>query len=228
MEMLNQPFEAAYERMLHNALKTSGEERKRRLLKKHSHLEKLFLFNVWWPAMGNLDNLHPEYEIRDFKEGTRFLDYTYIPNSIFSLAIELDGFGPHWRDLSRWQFADNLMRQNHLLIDGWKLLRFAYDDVNEKPRICQQTLLMAMSKWGQGKEALVLNVYERAIIQFSLKQSVDLTPKRVSEGLGINIKTAIRNLQSLSKKGFLTPIQSLRGRTMKYVASSQVLSDYSV
>ncbi|WP_436241973.1 DUF559 domain-containing protein [Paenibacillus sp. LjRoot56] len=57
------------------------------------------------------------------------------------LAIEIDGYATHVSEISRTQFSDGLIRQNHLMIDGWKVLRFSYDDVKNRPRMCEQIIL---------------------------------------------------------------------------------------
>src|SRR5262249_25635210 len=102
------------------------------------------------------------------------------------------------------------MRQNHLLIDDWKILRFAYDDVAEKPRRCQQVLLHALGKWGhtQKRSDLQLTLYEQAILKFAQGYSGALTPASVCQALGMDSKTAIKYLRSLVAKGLVTPVQS--------------------
>ncbi|MEF3304851.1 hypothetical protein [Paenibacillus sp. GYB003] len=135
-------FESEYEAFLLRHAKMGPSERLRRLQEGHGHAEKLFLQHVWWPAIGHFDHLHPEYEVHDIKDGTRFLDFAYI-RTPYKVCFEIDGYGPHSRDASRRQFADNLLRQNHLVIAGRKVIRFAYDDIQEKPRRCQQLL----GKW---------------------------------------------------------------------------------
>ncbi|WP_217595420.1 hypothetical protein [Cohnella sp. GbtcB17] len=145
----NTAFERAYDEMMERAIKASTGERKRRLLLDRFN-EKLLAQNVWWEVRGDLEGLIPEMEIRDLKDGTRFSNYGFlhpIPRPK-GLLMEADAFGMHLRDVSRWQYADNLERQNHLLIDGWHLLRFSRDDMIEKPRRCQQTLIAALSAWG--------------------------------------------------------------------------------
>ncbi|WP_308861957.1 hypothetical protein [Paenibacillus radicis (ex Xue et al. 2023)] len=52
----------------------------RRLQEGHGHAERSFLEHVWWPAIGNFDYLHPEYEVHDFKDGTRS---SILPISVF-------------------------------------------------------------------------------------------------------------------------------------------------
>lgn len=104
-------------------------ERLRRLREGHGHAERRFLERVWWPTFGHLHFLHPEYEIADFHDGNRFLDFAFLRGRI-RLAIEVDGYGAHVSKPSRRQFADQLDRQNHLILDGWALLRFSYDQVD--------------------------------------------------------------------------------------------------
>ena len=43
--------------------------------------------------------------------------------------------------IDRGRFGDNLMRQNQLVLDGWKIIRFSYDDLTQRKRRCQQMIL---------------------------------------------------------------------------------------
>ncbi|HTG71023.1 MAG TPA: hypothetical protein VL921_17325 [Candidatus Udaeobacter sp.] len=69
-------FQASYENWLEMHLKKRKGESRRRLEQGHAHAEKLFLEKVWYPAFHELDGLHPEYEVDDFRDGTRFLDFS--------------------------------------------------------------------------------------------------------------------------------------------------------
>jgi hypothetical protein len=62
-------FDIAYNDFIKKHKKQRRGERLRRLTEGHGHAEKLFMEQVWWPAFGHFDNLHPEYEINDFKDG---------------------------------------------------------------------------------------------------------------------------------------------------------------
>ncbi|MGG1311593.1 DNA-binding response regulator [Cohnella laeviribosi] len=217
-------FEQAYGRMMEKAIKNARGERRRKIKEDHGYLEKLFLEKVWWPAVGNLKFLHPEYEVRDFKDGTRFCDFAYLPPRGSGMLIEADGFGTHFRDVSRWKYGDDMERQNHLLIDGWNLLRFTRDYMLERPRQCQQTLLLGLAKWSgaSDKEDIPLNVYERAILHLAAERPDELTPVFTARKLAINRKTATANLRSLADKDLLAPVHSANGRTMRYVPVNSV------
>lgn len=92
-------FQAAYGNWLEKHLKERKGEEKRRLADGHGHAEKLFLERVWYPAMKQLNDLHPEYKVADFKDGARFLDSAFLKAPL-RLAIEIDGFRSHAADIS--------------------------------------------------------------------------------------------------------------------------------
>lgn len=138
-------FEAAHRQWRDGHLAGRSGERRRRLEEGHAHAEKEMLKHVWWPAFGSLEHLHPEYEVTDFREGKRYIDLAYV-RAPFKIAFEIDGFGPHVRDLSRRQFADQWVRHMHLINDGWIVVRIGYDDVKERPRLWQQLIAQLIGR----------------------------------------------------------------------------------
>lgn len=199
-------FEESYELFINAHLQKRNGERRKRLEDGCGHAEKLFLNQVWWPAFGHFQELHPEYEVFDFKDGCRFLDFAYI-RPFFRLAIEIDGHGPHWRNISRWQFSDHLLRQNHLTIDdGWRVLRFSYDDLKERPRLCQQIIQQFMGRWfGEEKQSVSLTIIEKEIVRLALRLSRPLSPQDVCDHLGFENKYARKLLHGLKEKTWLQP-----------------------
>ncbi|MNW56583.1 hypothetical protein D3C74_343100 [compost metagenome] len=177
----------------------------------HGHAEKLFLENVWWPALGHFENLHPEYEVTDFKDGFRYLDFAYIRQGI-QLAIEIDGYGPHMRNISRVQFSDQCRRQNDLIIDGWKILRYTYDDVKEIPRFCQQKLQQFMGRWlGDEPRVIEMDWLEKEIIRLFLKRGANpVTPGEICKHFGVSSKTARKWLHNLMTKKWIQPLSGTK------------------
>ena len=99
------------------------------------------------------------------------------------VCIEIDGYKAHHKDINRWQFADQLTRQNHLILDGWKVLRFAYDEMKEKPRRCQQLILQMMGSWfGEEQSGPVLSLEEKEILRIAGQTNEPLLPKTISIG----------------------------------------------
>ncbi|WNR43310.1 DUF559 domain-containing protein [Paenibacillus roseipurpureus] len=193
-------------------------ERLRRLQEGHGHAERLFLQHVWLPAFGQFDDLHPEYEIKDFRDGSRFIDFAFLRFSL-KLAIEIDGYTSHASQISRTQFSDQLSRQNHLILDGWKILRFTYDDVKDRPRMCIQLLQQFMGRFlgasTSAERQLNMSALEKEIVRYALNQTSAIKPADVSEQHGISRKKAYQVLKHMASKSILQPAgngtQSIRG-----------------
>lgn len=71
-------FDAAYAVFIQQHLDRRTGERRGRLERGHQHGESLFLRNVWWPLRGNFDDLHPEYEVRDWRNRSYFADLAWL------------------------------------------------------------------------------------------------------------------------------------------------------
>lgn len=196
----------------------SGEDL-RRLEKGHGHAEEQFLRSVWWPAFRDFRNLHPEFRVEDFSGRSFYLDFAYICGEM-RLALEIDGYGPHVTRLSRWQFTHQLRRQNHLILDGWALLRFSYDEVDEQSRRCQQTLQQFMGRWREDDRLRGLGFLERAVVRLALKSDAPVTPKQVRLHLDVGKRKALKVLRSLVTQGWLEPASG-RERIRSYRVSGK-------
>lgn len=144
--MVQPSFKKMHDQWLQMHIDQRVGERKRRLQAGHGHAEKAALQHIWWPAFRSFEWLHPEYEVTDFQGGRRFLDLAYIRSGI-RIDIEIDGYGPHWKNISRRQFCDHRVRQMHLINDGWIVVQIGYDDIVERPRLWQQLLLQMIGRY---------------------------------------------------------------------------------
>ncbi|WP_438448795.1 DNA-binding response regulator [Gorillibacterium sp. sgz5001074] len=195
-------FDAEYERFILEQTEGMGKEEKECFHKRHGHASRLFLEQVWWPAFGHFDYLYAEYEVEDFKDGTRYLDFAYIRDP-YRVNIEIDGYHPHQRDVSRWQFSDHLNRQNHMVLDGWKVYRFSYDDIKDSPRRCQQFLQQMLGKYYGNGPLPELSMKEREILRLALLSKGPIRPVDMKKHLQVG-KLQIRSiLAGLMVKGLL-------------------------
>lgn len=198
-------FEEKYETFLKTHMQLREGERLRRLQEGHNHAEMLFLKQVWWPLFSHFNYLHPEYEVDDFKDGKRYLDFAYIRPGV-RICIEIDGYGPHLKNSSRWQFSDSLERQNQLVIDGWTVLRFSYDQVKEKPRRCQQFVQQLMGQWlGDELTQTSLSIVEKEVLRLAIRKGEAIFPKEVASNLNFGDKKARKVLAQLVAKKMLIP-----------------------
>ncbi|MBD8038811.1 DNA-binding response regulator [Solibacillus sp. A46] len=198
-------FEEEYHVFLNLHVQARTGEKLRRLKEGHNTAEMLFLKQVWWPLFSHFDYLHPEYEVDDFKDGKRYLDFAYIRPGI-RICFEIDGYGPHLKNISRWQFADNLERQNQLVIDGWTVIRFSYDQVKERPRRCQQIVQQVFGqRLGDKLDYTSLTYYEKEVLRLAVRKGGAIFPKDVETYLKVSDKTARKLLAQLVEKKMLMP-----------------------
>ncbi|WP_083676527.1 DNA-binding response regulator [Paenibacillus sp. FSL H8-0548] len=196
--------EQAYKNWIitHIELREADSERRRRLVDRDDHGEQLFATLIWWPILGSFEHLHPEYEVNDYRDGSRFLDFTYI-RSPHQISIEIDGYGPHQKHASRRKFSDDRFRQNQLILDDWIVVRFSYDDIRERPRQCQQFIQQLLGKlYGIGRVdalELQLSATARELLRWAkrLEREATFGPKDVEKQLRISHCTALKYLQLL-------------------------------
>lgn len=209
-------FEEAHRQFIngHLANRPAGE-RRGRLERGHLHAEKLFLRNVWWPLKGEFSDLHPEYEVMDWRGRPYFADFAWLPGYI-KLLIEIKGYATHVREMDRTKYCNELNRETFLQAMGYHVISFAYDDVEQRPELCTTLLRMVLGRY-QPSEAPVsrLRLMEQETIRLAMHFAGTLRPRDVRDHFGIDYKTAVRTLRSLADKGWLLP--SNRGNQERIV-----------
>lgn len=107
-----------------------------------NYAEQLALETVIRPAIQEsaASCIHPNHGVtlRDGK--TRFIDFAIITQQS-RIAIEIDGYTYHAEGaITRHEFDDQLSRQNELVMSGWAVLRFSFDQIKSNPDKCQDQL----------------------------------------------------------------------------------------
>lgn len=107
-----------------------------------NYAEGLALEKVIYPVLGSSKAtlVHSNYEVSLDDGSKRFIDFAIIGAST-RLAIEIDGYKYHAEGaIDRASFDDQLDRQNELILQGWKVLRFSFDQIQSAPQLCQDQL----------------------------------------------------------------------------------------
>lgn len=208
-------FEEAHNLFIQEHLACRTGERRRRLESGHSHAESLFLRNVWCPLRGNFQDLHPEYEVLDWRGRSYFADLAWLPGYV-KLIFEIKGFTTHVRDMDRQKYCNELNRETFLYAMGYNVISFAYDDVEHRPDLCIALLRMALSRYQPAASPISRVILaEKEIIRLALHFTEPIRPKDVELHFGIDHKTAVLILKRLCVKGWLQP--SLRGNGERIV-----------
>ncbi|MEF2248674.1 hypothetical protein [Paenibacillus sp. IITD108] len=204
-----------------HAQKRTGE-RKGRLERGHREAEKLFCLNVWWALHSNFVNLHPEYEVLDWKGHSFFCDFAWITSAV-KLIIEIKGFGPHVRDMDRQKYCNELNRETFLTGMGFQVISFAFDDVAYRPELCTALLRLVLSRYQSAASPVSLNnVMEREIIRLAFTLGRPFRPVDIENHLGINHRTAVRTLQTLCASGIF---EAEARKSGKYVVRYHIRQD---
>lgn len=189
-------FHQMHERWLEEQAGMRKGESLRRLREGHAYAEKMFA-HLWWQAVGHFEFLYAELEVYDFRDGVRYLDFAYL-RPPYRISIEVDAYGTHCRNLSRRDFNDERIRQNHLMLDGWKVFRFVYDDMNEKPRQVQQAIQQMIGRWYGGDNSLSdLPLKLREVMRLANELGRPFSAAEVCDRLGVGNKHARELLHEL-------------------------------
>ncbi|OBZ13233.1 transcriptional regulator [Bacillus sp. FJAT-26390] len=190
-------FEQHYEEWLRENIDNENNPRRRELLSKglgHGTVE--FLRSAWFPAVGNLKHLFPEWEVRDFSNGYRYLDLAYMPAGAKG-GIEIQGYGPHARDLDVRRFKDLCRRHCLLSLDGWTFLPIAYPSIVDEPKQCQQLVLSFIGKFIATDVPSSLSWLEAETVRFARRLLRPITPLELASHLRVSDRQTRRILHEL-------------------------------
>lgn len=196
-------FEQQYEEWLVSNLKSESNHRRKELLGKglgHGTVE--FLRKVWFPAIGNFDHLFPEWEVRDFNNGYRYLDLAYMPGGAKG-GIEIQGYGPHARDLDVRRFKDLCRRHCLLALDSWTFLPIAYPSIIEEPKQCQQLVLSFIGKFIATDVSSTLTWLEAETLRYARRLLRAFTPLELAKHLRVTDRHSRRILHHLVEQQLL-------------------------
>ncbi|WP_391573664.1 hypothetical protein [Cohnella sp.] len=204
-------FETEYRSWIERHIHESRGERQRRIKERHGFGEKLFLEQAWWPVVGSLDGLYPEYEFVDTHGKYIYMDYGYIRDPRLT-CIECDGFGSHARDIDRNTFTRGLDRQNEISLASWNILRFSVDKLKEDPADCQRYIRRMMEEWYRQERAglLELPLYQREIVRLAARSVNPITVEMACDSLGKKEKFVRKEVKELSEKQILEGVSGTR------------------
>ncbi|MFD1956937.1 transcriptional regulator [Paenibacillus thailandensis] len=197
---MNSRFDEAYEQWMRDMIAQEKNQRRRELLDKGlGHGTIQFLRLVWFPAVKNFNHLYPEWELQHFNNGYRYLDLAYMPGGHVKGGIEIQGFGPHARDLDVRRFKDLCWRHCLLALDDWIFLPIAYLAITEEPKRCQQLVLSFIGKFIASDAPKHLTWLEAETIRYARRLLRPFAPKELAAHLRITDQHARRVLRKLAE-----------------------------
>ncbi|WP_274365724.1 transcriptional regulator [Paenibacillus thermotolerans] len=218
-------FDQQYEEWLHKQINEETNPRRRQLLNKglgHGTVE--FLRSIWHPAIGHLNHLYPEWEVRDLDGKLRYLDIAYMPPPGVKGCIEIHGYRSHARDVDVTRFKDLCMKQAMLALDDWVFLPIAYLSIEEDPERCKQLVLSFAGKFLSTQAPSDLNWAEAEALRFARRLLRPFMPAELAAHLRLSDRHTRRLLHDLVNRGLLLVSSgNLRYRTYQIRMSGGLL-----
>jgi hypothetical protein len=203
-------FSEEHTKWLESHIQRRSGERKGRLERGHAHGERLFLERVWWPMFGNLNDLHPEYEVADWRGRPYFVDFAWLTGQ-FKFALEVKGYAAHVQQSDRTRYRHELNRETFLQILGFRVVSIPYDDLDSEPSLTINLLKSLLSPYmAASLRDQRYTRLERDALSIILRLGKPVRPLDLINELEINRRTAVVCLKSLCEKGKLRPILSCR------------------
>ncbi|WP_339313183.1 RAP domain-containing protein [Paenibacillus sp. FSL M7-0896] len=201
-------FAEEHHRWLEYHKKRRTGERLDRLERGHRHGEQMFVERVWWPIFGKLDDLHPEYEVADWRGRPYFVDFVWKPGQV-KFAIEIKGYGTHVQNTDRTRYRQELNRETYLQIAGYRVIAIPYDDLESAPEqtisLLKALLTPSLLKTSSEGSSQFTRI-ERDILRMASRMNGMIRPVDVVEGLGVNRRTARKYINILCEKGKFKPV----------------------
>lgn len=192
-------FAQKYEAWLQSQIAAEKNHRRREILEKglgHGTVE--FLRTIWFPTVRNFDYLYPEWEVRDFHNGYRYVDLAYMPGGLKG-GIEIQGYGPHARDLDVRRFKDLCWRHCLLDLGGWTFLPIAYPSIQEEPERCRQLVLAFIGRFMSPDSPDQLAALEAETLRYARRVMRPFPATELASHLRVTVRYARRLLQHLAE-----------------------------
>lgn len=221
-------YEEAHREFIKNHTDRRKGERKGRLIRGHNYAEQRFLEQVWWPALGSFDHLHPDYKISDWNRKSIYLDFAYI-TPLCRIGIECDGYQSHVRDMDREKFRYSLNRDTFLTGMGWRMVHFSFDDIDQRPELCRMLLKLVLAPYliqqtADTSRKKKLHYVEKEIIMLAWRLGTTIRPKDVSNFLSCGYRTSRKWLGIICEKGMLIPLAcDTASRVSRYELSTKAI-----
>lgn len=182
--------ESEHRSWLERHLRARKGERRNRLEKGHQHGERTFAMKIWWLLMGNFDNLHPEYEVLDWRNRSFFVDFVWICGTV-KIVFEIKGYAAHVTNMDRHKYCNELNRETFLTAMGFTVVSITYDDIEQRPELVIQLIRMVISRFtAVSKPVRSAVIEEKELIRLAITLARPLRPVDVERAFGVSKKTA--------------------------------------
>ncbi|MFD2117670.1 hypothetical protein ACFSTH_16800 [Paenibacillus yanchengensis] len=197
-------FKVEHEKWLQAHLTKRQGERKDALRRGHGYGNRLFVENVWWVLIGHFGGLHPEYEVRDSRGRSYFVDFMWIVGGYY-FVFEIMDYGSHGRD--RTKFRMDLNRGLFLQAQGFHYIEISLDELKEDSSFVLAMLRSILASYlaiSTNQNGIVLHKFgkiERQLMRLAIRHHRVVRPAKAARELELHKDTVIKHCRILVNKG---------------------------
>lgn len=197
-------FAAEHERWLEHHVAVRSGERLDALRRGHGYGDQLFAERIWWPLVGHFIGLHPEFEVRDWRGRSYFVDFMWLVGSL-RIVFEIMDYGSHGTD--RTKYRQDLNRGLFLQSQDCIVYCISLDELKENPSFVVSVLRNILAPYlfaVNGKSGVIERQYcrmERELMRVAIRHNRIIRPKDAARELETHNMTVIKYCRSLVEKG---------------------------
>ncbi len=195
-------------------------ERKDALRRGHGYGNRLFVEEIWWVLMGHFIGLHPEYEVRDWRGRSYFVDFLWIVGAHY-FVIEIMDYGSHGKDRSKFRMDVN--RGLFLQSQGYHYIEISLDELKENPAFILTMLRTILAPYlsatteASGDVVHMFTKTERQLMRYAARHQRMIRPSKAAKELELHKTTVIKYCRQLVAKGKLRAVPTGgTGRIFQY------------
>ncbi|MEK4236763.1 hypothetical protein [Paenibacillus sp. FSL H7-0714] len=211
-------FEREHNEWLCNHLKQRKGERLDALKRGHDYGNRLFVERVWWPLAGHFHGLHPEYEVKDWRGRSYFVDILWEIGAS-RIAFEIMDYGSHGTDRSKYRM--DLNRGLFLQSQDCTVLYISLDELKENPSFILSALRNILFSYLLAEKSAKTTVeraysrIERDLMRAAIRHHRVLRPADAARELELHTMTIIKYCRQLVDKGKFRPVA--RGSSQRII-----------
>jgi hypothetical protein len=195
-------------------------ERKDALRRGHGYGNCIFVEKIWWLLMGHFTGLHPEYEVRDWRGRSYFVDFMWIVGGHF-FVFEIMDYGSHGMDRTKYRM--DLNRGLFLQSQDNRYIEISLDELKENPTFVLNMLRSILAPFltavieRNGDIVHKFNKVERDLMRLAIRNHRVVRPARSARELELHKETVIKYCRILVEKGKFRAVPSGdNGRVYRY------------
>lgn len=223
-------FQTEHDQWTEEHLRRRRGERLDALKRGHGYGNRLFVEQVWWPLVGHFRGLHPEFEVKDWRGRSYFVDFMWVVGTA-RMVFEIMDFGSHGTDRTKYRM--DLNRGLFLQTLGCTVFYISLDELKENPAFILSALRTSLAPYlsiedreqpSAKRSVRPYTKIEKDLMRAAIRHNRVIRPFVAARELELHTVTVIKYCRMLVDKGKFRAVErGASGRVVwyEYIGSLQ-------